>query len=533
MDGYAAGYQAPARPAPARPVVSPRLAAGFLLVAVAICLTAEAVSAALPVTAMIWGSVALSLYCAGLLLITAAVVECDGLGLATWRIGSWSLLWGALAFGLATVTFADPQNGPAGEILPASLLRALWLIAVAMTMLAAGYCAGPRRLATRQVSRVTRGLSWRYSGEIRSPAVPWLLFGAGMAAQAAAAAVTGHLGYVGDAASGVTSASPYQQYLSIAGNLVPLAVAAAAVRAYRGGARGARLTLAVLFTGAILLGAIAGGKTSFIVAILAVAIPRAVVRRRVPWGGLIAAVLFFLLLVIPFNQAYRESARGTVTLSTGQAIAAAPADLRQVISSDLTPAVLLTSAEYLAQRIRTIDSPAIIMQRTPSQIPYGGPAELAEAPLLDVIPRILWPGKPILAVGYQVSQEYYELPPSVYTSSTITPEGDLYRHGGWVPLIAGMFIFGCGIRILDDVSDLRQGSHAMLFTILLFPDIVQSGDDWSTMLAGIPGLVILWLAMVSFSFARNPASLPPGSSTPRRRGDRALAQHRPRAGAGR
>ena len=90
------------------------------------------------------------------------------------------------------------------------------------------------------------------------------------------------------------------------------------------------------------------------------------------------------------------------------------------------------------------------MQRTPSEIPYRNPADLIIAPGVDLIPRIVWPGKPILATGYQMSQEYFQLPPQIYTASTISPQGDLYRHGGWIPLIIGSFLGGCGIRILDD-----------------------------------------------------------------------------------
>jgi hypothetical protein len=273
-----------------------------------------------------------------------------------------------------------------------------------MTMLAAGYCAGPRRLA----GRATSALSRRLSQDVRGPAVPWALFAAGLAAQAATAALTGQLGYVGDVAASVSSASGYQQALALAGECVPLSVAAAAVRACRAPSRGSAVTLAVLFAAAIGLGALAGGKSSFIVAILAVVVPRAGTARRLPRAAL-----------------------------TG-AIAAAPAVLGQVVTSDLSPAGLTRSADYLAQRIRTIDSPAIIVQRTPSQIPYGSGAELAQAPALDLIPRALWPGKPILAVGYQVSQQYYDLPASVYTASAVTPEGDLYRHGGWVPVVAGI-----------------------------------------------------------------------------------------------
>ena len=177
----------------------------------------------------------------------------------------------------------------------------------------------------------------------------------------------------------------------------------------------------------------------------------------------------------------------------------------------------MQSADYLAQRIRTIDSPAIIMQRTPGQIPYSNPGQLAVSPVIDLVPRILWPGKPVLNVGYQMSQEYYQLPPQVYTSSDITPEGDLYRHGGWVVLIAGMFLIGCGARVVDEVADLRRSTHGMFLIILLFPGLVQAGTDCATLLAGIPATVLLWFAAVALSFRRRvapPAAAGPAQSPP-------------------
>jgi hypothetical protein len=484
---------------------SPLLAAGLLLVAAAVGLGAIGLSSAQPGPAIVWSSVALAVYCTGLLLLTGLSLGTGGLGLAAWRIGSWSLVWCVLAFGLATITWIAPQTGAAAEIVPASVMRALWLTAVAFTLLAAGYCAGPRAMAVRQAGRVTATLRRRFTDDIRSPAVPWLLFTIGLACQAATQATTGRFGYVGNVASSVSSASAYDQYLALAGECVPLAVAAAAVRAYRTGERGAWLTLGVLFTAAIILGAVGGTKQSFVVAILAVIIPRTVSRGRLPWGGVLAAVLSFLLLVIPFNLAYRASARGAVTLSTAGAVAAAPSILRQVVATDLRPSVLGQSASFLAQRIRSIDSPAIIMQRTPGQIPYSSPGQLAEAPVLDVIPRIVWPGKPILAVGYQVSQEYFELPSNLYTSSDVTPEADLYRHGGWIPVIAGMFLLGCLFRVLDDVADVSRNLHGSFLVILLFPQIVQAGSDWSTLLAGMPGIILLWLVVVAFSFGRQTA----------------------------
>ena len=144
------------------------------------------------------------------------------------------------------------------------------------------------------------------------------------------------------------------------------------------------------------------------------------------------------------------------------------------------------------------------MQRTPGQIPYTDPVQLVTGPLSALIPRAVWPGKPILDTGYQFGQEYYLFPASVYNSSTITPIGDLYRHGGWIPVIIGMFLFGCGVRLLDDALDVRANPHAGLLIFLLFPGLVMSEQDWLTLLAAIPPFILLWLLIVAITFGRAP-----------------------------
>ena len=212
--------------------------------------------------------------------------------------------------------------------------------------------------------------------------------------------------------------------------------------------------------------------------------------------------MLFILVLVPFNSAYRSTVRGAATLSAGQAGHAAPQIVEQLVKDDLSLAELSQSAEFIALRIRTIDSPAIIMQRTPSEIPFSNPAELIASPVADMIPRALWPGKPILDEGYVVGQEYFDLPPQIYTSTAVTPEGDLYRHGGWLTLLVGMFLFGCLLRVIDEIADLRRGAHGALLLVLLLPDIVQSAVDVSTLLAGIPTILLLWIGVVSFSFAR-------------------------------
>ncbi len=482
----------------------PVLAGGLLLAFAAVCLLAVATRSVLPPKAIPWASYALAAWCAALLCLTAAARGDGSAGLGQWKIGPWMLAWCAVTSGIATVALAGPQDGIVAEIAATSVLRALWLVAVAMGAWGAGYCAGPHRLAGRHAAMALAALHRRRACEVRGAAVPWVLYGTGTAARAATLALTGQFGYVGNPATAAASVAGYQQALAMLSLMAPLAIAVSAMRAWREGAPGARVTTAILFCAEVAAGAVSGNKQSFVVAILAVAIPYAAARRKLPKALLAAAVLAFLLLVIPFTGAYRATARGgTVTLGADQAISGAPAVLRQVLDAD-SPSVLPQSVAYMAQRIQEIDAPAIILQRTPLQVPYQSPLQLVEAPIADLIPRAIWHGKPILDAGGVLSQQYYGIPATVYTSSAITPAGDLYRHGGWAPVIAGMFLLGCGIRVLDDVLDIRASTHAALLVLLLFPDLVKGEDDWVGLLAGLPAVVLTWLAVVAFSFARQP-----------------------------
>ena len=78
--------------------------------------------------------------------------------------------------------------------------------------------------------------------------------------------------------------------------------------------------------------------------------------------------------------------------------------------------------------------------------------------------------------------------------------GDLYRHGGWIPVIAGMFLLGDLMRLLDETLDARANPHALFLILLLFPSLVTAEQDWITLLAGIPATLVLWLFAVSVTF---------------------------------
>ncbi len=460
-----------------------------------------------PTRAVVWIGLAMAAFVYGILgLLTSKWGTRRALG--SWRLGPWMMLWCGTTYGLASVTWSQPQTGTATEIAVSSVLRAMWLVAVGIGMWTLGYLAGPGHHVRAGAGRVVSSLQRRFSAEVRSPLVPWYLYALGTAARVISILVTRRFGYIGDAASAVNTASGYDQIINQLSFCAPLALGAAALQVFRERMTGARITLAVLFMSEIISAAVSGYKENYVIAVLAVAIPFSVARRRLPKVSLAILALIFLVVVIPFTQAYRDVARSDSTsLTATQAIDAAPSILRETLTSsgDALSAVT-NSVSYLLQRSRDIDSPAIILQRTPGQIAFSSPADLVVGPLAALVPRALWPGKPILATGYQFGQQYFDVPSTVYSSTTITPIGDLYRHGGWVPVIVGMFFLGCGIRLLDDILDVRVNPQAIFLLLLLFPSLVMSEQDWITLLAGIPGSVLLWVFAVMITFCRRRAT---------------------------
>jgi hypothetical protein len=264
---------------------------------------------------------------------------------------------------------------------------------------------------------------------------------------------------------------------------------------------GARVTLAVLLLVELAFGAAAGGKGSFIIAVLSVAIPFSAARRKLPRASLLALAFVFLVIVIPFNQAYRAQARsGTTTLTTSQAVGAAPGILSQTLSGHSMLTVVPQSVGYLMQRLREIDSPAMIMQRAPDQVGFVSPLQLAEGPVVDMVPRALWPGKPILVTGYLFSQQFFGLSPGTYTATADTMIGGMYWHGGWIPLLAGMFVFGSGVRLLDEILDVYANPHATFLVLLIFPSLVTGEEDWQAITSAIPATIFVWLFAIVITF---------------------------------
>lgn len=448
--------------------------------------------------AAMWAGLSLASF-AIVMMCLLALRAGTGVRLGRWELGPWTLVWVTIAFGLATVTWYTPAEGSAARISVSNVAPAVWLLMAATAVWTAGYLSGPPALLLRPAQRAMSTMARHRLPQIRSSWTPWLLFGIALVARAVSTATTGSFGYVGDAGSGLLALSGYRQLFTVLGLFAPLAVAAAAIQVFGEGRRSARFTLAVLFLTEILLGALAGGKQSFIVAVLAVLIPFGAARLRVPRLAVLTAAVVFLILVVPFNQSYRTTVRGDDSLSVAQSVAAAPQVLDEALRIASTPGTLSESFGYFLTRVRLIDVPALILQRTPDEIAYRSVNEILVGPAIGLVPRAIWPGKPVLNSGYQFAQTYYGTS-DAFSSSAITPQGDLYRHGGWLVLLIGMTFLGLLTRLLDAVFNVSRNPHAIFFVLLLFPTFVKMEIDMVSLLASLPATLLTATLAVYVAF---------------------------------
>lgn len=402
--------------------------------------------------------------------------------LALGKVGPWSALSFALIFGLASVTWSTPQTGTPALITQDSVLRALVLVSIGQLAWTAGYLVGPGAWMNDRFGDLMRWLVPVSTRGIECARSPWPLVTLGLTG-AALRVETNGFGYLQDPALSLSDPSPFGQAITVLALMGDYAVVVAGVRYFAQPRHGSLATLVAIVTLQASIGLASGTKESVALVGLAVMLSYGAARGRFPLRVFLVCALLFVVVVVPFVAAYRTAVTtDSERLGTQAAIAGAP----QVAADSVPTGKVSTSAELLSLRLREIDNVAIVAQKTPDEIPYRPITEFLMAPALGVVPRLLWADKPVLSGGYEFSQDYYELPPEIYTSSAVTPQGDLLRHGGPPVLLLGMGLLGVGYRLLDGCFRVELDYRFLFFVLAFFPALTKFEIDIVSLLATVP-----------------------------------------------
>lgn len=413
------------------------------------------------------------------------------LGLLELRLGAWFLVYGSLVFGLATVSITTRQLGSGAIVDKASIPAALIIAAFAFTAWAIGYAGGGAAIVRRFGERTFGLVADRRSEVVRGPLFLVGIFALGVGADIVSAVFLGRYGYLGNATvDAVDSSAWYIQPLLVLSNLKSAALFGLAMRVFvskKDTWWAALLPVAVV---AVALSLVTGLKESFVTMALAVGVPLLLSggRRSILW--IVVTALGFVLVVSPIVDGIRQDVtdgRGRLTVEQSLEVAA-----QGVVSGRYVfqPVVTDGSATTL-ERLRLIDNLALIMDKTPSDIPYRSLDEVATAPVTGLIPRLLWPDKPVRLSGYNFYVEYYEGGGS--SSSAITLPGSLYLYGGAGVVLLGMAFVGLALRMVDDATRAATRPAGALLFLLVFNVVVKQEVDAATFLAGLPVLLLSWI----------------------------------------
>ena len=102
-----------------------------------------------------------------------------------------------------------------------------------------------------------------------------------------------------------------------------------------------------------------------------------------------------------------------------------------------------------SRRLDAIGVVSVIVRDTPSVSPFQNGRTLALIPVAYV-PRVLWPGKPVITIGQWVTEAYVPSGHLLESNLGTTWVGEFYLNWGVTMVISGMLILGVMLRFAHE-----------------------------------------------------------------------------------
>lgn len=431
------------------------------------------------------------------------------------RYGPLLVVYFVLVFGVTSWAWVyGPPVGSSSYISVATLPEALVVAAWGLYGGCLGYVS--LRPARRWIwrSRFDSFLFPQVPFKFALPTVPALVYSAGLIARVYQVS-TGSYGYVANVAAAVVRASPFSNVVSQVQEFTSYGLVLAAIDAFWvTRSLRSRVTLWVMVAIELGFALFSGVKGNVLFVLVLVMLPFLASGRHFPKWALLIGV-GTLMVIIPVNQSYRSAVRPTGStgagVSAGQALGALPSALSKVYEHQSPATLIGNSATYLTGRLREIDNLAVIVGDTPSQVAYLGNGLAVRDFATQLIPRAVWPNKPVEAIGYQFSQQYFGTSATTYTSAALTIPGSLYRYGGLTTVLVGMLILGMGVAYLETLfwpTDVRR----LLFYVPLVVQLIPSleADVVGASIGVIESVIVLTvLSRIVFVRSAHQMAIPP------------------------
>ncbi|MEP6947033.1 MAG: hypothetical protein ABJA02_14020 [Acidobacteriota bacterium] len=211
----------------------------------------------------------------------------------------------------------------------------------------------------------------------------------------------------------------------------------------------ALVIIGILVVSALTKALFAGNRSSFLQIFIYILIAYLLAGRevRVKQIALAGLMLIAALLVGTVYGTIFRDIKGSEDQQSGGAYTENVFNTIDKIGSDDNAPLLGTGFSALAERIDTLSSVAVVVsnyeQLAPYEASYGLDDNITKDLLTFLVPRVIWPDKPLASEPRKYSELYFNYGDN---SFAITPIGDLIRNFGVPGVFFGMLILGLILR---------------------------------------------------------------------------------------
>jgi oligosaccharide repeat unit polymerase len=259
----------------------------------------------------------------------------------------------------------------------------------------------------------------------------------------------------------------------------------------------AHIMLFILIFQAFLSALISGSRATILTAVIGVFAAFQFSGRRVRTRTMaLFAILGLASIIIGFSlgTTYRDIKGSEDSISAGESLRFGIESVNYLTGQGILETVK-NSLDLFMRRFETVTSLCVIVANyerlAPLEAQYGIDNSIWTATWTALIPRFIWPNKPLISDARSVAALYFEFPTN---SFGLTVFGDLLRNfGPWgVPI--GMAVLGVLLRILY-VAFFQNGLHSVWRTASYF--LLLSGINYEAFYGSIlPNLIRLVIGLL-------------------------------------
>lgn len=327
-----------------------------------------------------------------------------------------------------------------------------------------------------------------------SPTAIWMIYAVSLGAQLFKITITGIAIESDRAALGGFSA--FWQWLTYAEDLHYLVIVLLIGEVVRG--RGSRISLMAVLAIQLGFGFLSGFMKPVIwigaVVILTLMANGVKIRQYVIAG---VPLVLMAIISVPIAEGIRDQIGRFDARNIGEVVDAAVSAYDDSWGASAEDGFERVQQKLLGRQIGIAHTPTLIYVQTPARFDFQGFRKFVEIPF-NIIPRALWPSKPVLVSGNWFYVNYLNGPEGNGTSAAITFFGEGYMFSGWIGVVTTGVMLGIALAILQRWLILANLS-AIYFALI--PAFIDSEGQASLLITGLIQRVVFILVIYSIIVA--------------------------------